>query len=109
MLPCLRIVTHFMMRRVIGIHVLQFTMRTGADPVTNASGVGLRARRDEAPLVMVAVLRSESAGRREADRRKCAQTCERAQKCFSLEHVSLSPVYVDCVAVCDSIDNATSD
>ena len=92
MLPCLRIVTHFVMRRVIGIHVLQFAVRTGADPVTNASGVGLRARRDETSFVMMAVLRGESAGRREADRRKSAQACERTQKFLSLEHVSLSPV-----------------
>lgn len=52
-----------MMRGMIGIHVLQFTMRTGTDPVTNATGMILGSRRDKtaiAAMAMMAVMRAVS-------------------------------------------------
>ena len=89
----LRVVTHFVMRRVIGIHVLEFAMRTGADKMTYASGVPLRAGGDEAALMVMTVLRREGAGRRETDASKCAQTDHHARQCYSPEHLSFSPVF----------------
>lgn len=56
MLARLRIVTHLVMRRMIGIHVLELAMRTGALPVTNAARMILRAGGDEAAVVMMAML-----------------------------------------------------
>ena len=78
MLARLRVVTHLVMRRMIRVHVLEFAMRTGTGPVTNASGVSLRAACDETAFMMVAVLRGEGDGRREAKRRTGAEANKKA-------------------------------
>ena len=51
-----RVIAHFMVRQMIGVHVLEFTMRTRAHPVTNAARMILRRRRDEAALAVMAVV-----------------------------------------------------
>lgn len=89
----LRIVTHFVMRRMIGVHVLELPMRTGANVMTNPSGVPLRAGGDEATLMMMTMLRRKGAGWRETYARKCAQTNQNARYRFSPEHLSFSPVF----------------
>lgn len=53
-----RIIPHFVMRRVVRVHVPEFAVRTMADPVTNASCVILWRCRDETALAMVFVMRS---------------------------------------------------
>ena len=105
MLARLRIVPHFVVGRMIRVHVLEFAMRTGADPVTDASGVSLRTGRDETAIAMMAMLRGEGAGRGKTNRRQRAQIYQPAQKRFTLKHYSLSPVCVDCAAVRGSLRN----
>ena len=92
MLARLRVVTHFVMRRMIGIHVLELAMRTGADIMAYASGVPLRAGGDKAAITVMTVLRRKGAGRRETNGCKCAQTDQHARHCFFPEHLSFSPV-----------------
>ena len=53
---CFRVIMHFVMRRVIRIHVLEFSMRAWAHPMTNASRVVLRAGGDKAAFSMMTVL-----------------------------------------------------
>ncbi len=52
----MRIISHFMMQRVVGIHVPELTMRTGIDPMTNASGMILRGCRDKAAFAVMSVM-----------------------------------------------------
>jgi hypothetical protein len=49
---------HFVMRRVIRIHVLELSMRARANPVTNATRVVLRAGGDKAAFSMMTVVLS---------------------------------------------------
>ena len=77
MLSRFRIVTHLVMRRVVGVHVLELAMRTGAHPVANAARMILRAGGDEAAFVMMTMLRGERICRREADSRQSANTDQR--------------------------------
>lgn len=57
----MRIIAHFMMGGMIGIHVFEFTMRTGVHPVTYAARVILWGRRDEAALAMMTMMTVMSA------------------------------------------------
>ena len=50
------VITHFVMGRMIGIHVLEFTMWARTYPVAYAARVILRGRRDEAAISMMAVM-----------------------------------------------------
>ena len=49
---------HFVMRRVIRVHMLEFSMRARAHPMTNATRVVLRAGGDEAAFSMMTVVLS---------------------------------------------------
>jgi hypothetical protein len=55
---CFRVIMHFVMRRVIRVHVLEFSMRAWAHPMTNATRVVLRAGGDEAAFSMMTVMLS---------------------------------------------------
>jgi len=50
------IISHFVMRRMVGIHVPELAMRTGIDPMTNAPGVILRGCRDKATFAVMPVM-----------------------------------------------------